>query len=323
MTTKKEIVLDYASTDDNDPPDWHAVRASGVAGVIIRRAYGLYDPSHRATSVRTDPTYARDSAAARAAGLKVGGYLMPGFHAGGPAAREQVGVFDVAGGEVVAGTDIPPAIDVEFSGRGIVDTGRSQVEVAEFVGELVDAMRTRYGVDPGIYTSHVQWCDDNGLGGPKDLGARADGSPRQAWLWNKVPYRLKRNSPPDSHPPTQPHYGAAAWDRLDLYRVPPPWDHAGWWFLQYQGDARGWPGFKGIVDVSEFNAATRGIVDGRVAWAQERLNRAGAGHDWALIGVDGDFGAQTERAVRALQHARGVPTTGIIDLATWIALAWS
>ena len=36
--------------------------------------------------------------------------------------------------------------------------------------------------------------------------------------------------------------------------------------------------------------------------------------------IDGDFGAGTERAVRVFQSSAGLPTTGVVDVATWAAL---
>ncbi|MBB4665049.1 peptidoglycan-binding protein [Conexibacter arvalis] len=52
-----------------------------------------------------------------------------------------------------------------------------------------------------------------------------------------------------------------------------------------------------------------------VVWAQQHL--AGAGHS---IAIDGDFGAGTQRAVRAYQAAKGLTPTGAIDAATWPTL---
>ena len=36
--------------------------------------------------------------------------------------------------------------------------------------------------------------------------------------------------------------------------------------------------------------------------------------------IDGDFGSRTEQAVRAFQSRSGLPTTGVVDVATWAAL---
>ena len=49
---------------------------------------------------------------------------------------------------------------------------------------------------------------------------------------------------------------------------------------------------------------------------QSLLNMFGA----VSIDVDGEFGPQTEAAVRAEQQARGLPVSGIADAATWKVL---
>jgi hypothetical protein len=52
-----------------------------------------------------------------------------------------------------------------------------------------------------------------------------------------------------------------------------------------------------------------------VVWAQEHLNGAGV-----TVPVTGNFGAQTQKAVRAYQAANGLPVTGKLDPATWQTL---
>ncbi len=52
-----------------------------------------------------------------------------------------------------------------------------------------------------------------------------------------------------------------------------------------------------------------------VVWAQEHLFSAGQ-----PITIDGDFGPQTQAAVQSFQVAHGIPTSAIIDAATWQAL---
>jgi peptidoglycan hydrolase-like protein with peptidoglycan-binding domain len=37
-------------------------------------------------------------------------------------------------------------------------------------------------------------------------------------------------------------------------------------------------------------------------------------------GVDGDFGDNTEKALKAFQQFKGLPVTGVVDEQTWEAL---
>jgi peptidoglycan hydrolase-like protein with peptidoglycan-binding domain len=61
----------------------------------------------------------------------------------------------------------------------------------------------------------------------------------------------------------------------------------------------------------------RGDVDQQVGVAQEMLNACGTAPDLA---VDGEFGAQTEAAVRRFQRGRGRPRSGTLDAGTWTDL---
>jgi peptidoglycan hydrolase-like protein with peptidoglycan-binding domain len=59
-------------------------------------------------------------------------------------------------------------------------------------------------------------------------------------------------------------------------------------------------------------------VDGHVKLAQAMLNGAAVA---SPLTVDGNFGALTGAAVRALQASRLLPVTGVVDTGTWFALA--
>src|SRR5262249_19566428 len=60
----------------------------------------------------------------------------------------------------------------------------------------------------------------------------------------------------------------------------------------------------------------RGSRGDSVTTLQTLLNAYGAG-----IGVDGGFGGGTETAVRGFQETHALPVTGVVDAATWAALA--
>jgi hypothetical protein len=60
----------------------------------------------------------------------------------------------------------------------------------------------------------------------------------------------------------------------------------------------------------------RGSIGPLVSFAQERLRALG--YD---IAVDGDFGNNTQRAVRALQRSRGLKVDGVVGEKTWLQLA--
>src|SRR6185312_1772143 len=99
------LVLDYASEDGGSKPDAQAARRAGVRAVVIRRSYCYYDAGHRAFRLASDAAYERDAQLWRDAGVVVGSYLAPSFHAGAPSPTEQVAAWKAAPGEVHAGKD--------------------------------------------------------------------------------------------------------------------------------------------------------------------------------------------------------------------------
>lgn len=72
------------------------------------------------------------------------------------------------------------------------------------------------------------------------------------------------------------------------------------------------------VPVTTTPTLERGAVGDAVMRAQERL--IAHGYRLPLYGADGDYGAETEAAVRAFQAASGIMVNGVIDNATWAAL---
>ena len=303
-----QLGVDYASVDGNDEPDFVAARAGGVRFVYIRRSHCYRDNAHRAYRLAFDPCYARDAHRARAAGLTVGAYLFPSFAAGAPSPAEQVANFDAADGDILRG-DLPTVLDVEFPGKGIVETGRIPADVFKDVLVFVGLLKKRGPV--AIYTSHVQWHDSNGLGGPDDPALR------DVVLWVKTPYRRNAGEPVDTASPREPH--ASGTD--DMWRLPRPWST--WWVHQYQGDAIGVDGFSHTVDINRFVTLSASSHDpDRIAWIQRRLAILGA----PLVGplsVSGVWDNDTEHAVRAYQTAHGLAVDGVVGVRSFAALCWS
>jgi hypothetical protein len=71
----------------------------------------------------------------------------------------------------------------------------------------------------------------------------------------------------------------------------------------------------GYVPYTAMAAIKKGYQGDLAVWAQEHLISAGYN-----VGVDGGFGANTEKAVKSFQTAHGLTADGIIGPATWQAL---
>jgi hypothetical protein len=71
----------------------------------------------------------------------------------------------------------------------------------------------------------------------------------------------------------------------------------------------------GFMPSTTLSSIHRGLTSDLVVWAQEHLITAGD-----RVAVDGVFGPATQRAVIAFQTTNGIPATGAIDTATWVAL---
>jgi hypothetical protein len=250
------IVLDYASVDGNAPPDFAKVKAAGASAVIFRGAYGYAGSAH------LDPTIHRDSAAARAAGLRVGAYLFLSYDASP--------VFQAAALDAVYGRqagDLPVALDLEMDHPPPGTDAMRRLQIAE---QAIAALRSLYGQrSVMVYTSLQQWLDHFG-----DLDSAALGS---APLWLKTPYAWNLRNPPklDSAGP--------------LGQLPRPWRRPGSpgaWLQQFQGDALGWDGFSSTVDLSQFLTWRDSAVDSRSTWVK---NLAPNVATWqALHGLDAD-----------------------------------
>lgn len=281
---------DYASVDGNHAPDlaraWHA----GIRFAILRGAWGTW----------IDPTLARDWSALGSAGMVRGAYLFLRLPAIGqpapPSATAQAQAFLSALHRLGprGPLDLPPALDVELPGRGLVDTGLTAAQALAWVREAWHALLGGCGVPPLVYTSERVWREDlHDLAAPE----LAD-SP----LWIKSPYYFKTRQPWEPR-----RYSARG-------PLPVPWRgrSAGAWIHQISGDATGCPGFTSTVDGNRFLPMRPGESGDRVRWVQRRLS----------VGETGTYDARTVEAVRAMQRRGGLEADGVIGPASFCAIAW-
>lgn len=284
---------DYASIDRNSTPDWAAARSAGSRFAIVRGTYEDW----------VDPTWKRDHAAIRAAGLVAGAYLLALPGAAHPSPEEQAAAF-VAAIDLQRGVDLPPAVDVEFPG-GVAKTGLTRLQLLDWVRRMVAAVRKAYGVDPLIYSSQrvLDGNDDDSLSLPRLGVAIANLTSCPLWL---ARYPYKARTPAQITPAT---VATMPWPP-----VPVEWgDRTNVWIHQYQGDAVGFPGFSSQVDVNRLFTMTLGSSGDRVRWVQRRLQAEG---------TPGQFDQVMLEALREFQAARGLVADGVIGPKTFAALCW-
>lgn len=302
MTT---IGIDTAAIDGNAPPDY--ARAKGEGGASF--AY-LKVSQH----VYPDGYYHRDYAPAKAAGLRVGGYHLPGWGPRAAGAKQQVAAFRAAyGGALERDVDLPPMLDVEsgLANGSFKSFGQPLSEIVDFIRQLVLEVEDQLTVTPGMYISYNQYYD---------LGCPAMAWAARCPCWIKTAYRLAARQPADSVMPMEPHLGHdALHDPRDYHRIPDPF--RGWFIEQIQGDAVGFAGHNKTVDVNRFHVTHPGDSGPHVAWMQRKLEilpcpRVGP------LNADGYYGHDLELAVRALQHARGLAEDAVVGPATFAAIGW-
>lgn len=81
---------------------------------------------------------------------------------------------------------------------------------------------------------------------------------------------------------------------------------------QVSGVPSSWPGYNLTIGASGEN----------VRMMQEQLNRIADDYPaLSKVAVDGQFGEQTEKAVREFQRIFNLPSTGIVDLPTWYKIS--
>lgn len=287
---------DTASVDGNLLPDYAKARdEGGLAFTYLRKCEHVYP----------DPYYPRDSARARAAGIVVGAYLMPCWTKTAVSPRAQVQAFKAAAGAIVAGHDLPPALDVESGLQGgFAATGRSKGDLVATLEEFVHEMHGEFGCWPVIYTAYTQFYD---------LGMPALPWAENCALWVKTAYPVPPRSPVYAGPVVEPHVGDTDDDPRSLHQIPNPWSKSGWAIHQHQGDALGFPGFSATVDLDLFHDLYEGVVDPFVAWVQRKLG----------VTTDGIFGPTTRQSLSQFQTRSGLSDSGALDITTFAALGWT
>lgn len=269
------IGVDYASVDGNTAPDFAKAREAGLKFVYIRATWGAWK----------DPCVERDVSAAHATGLDVGLYAFLRFDEHGVAAppvKAQVEAFHTQVSAAYPYLTLPSALDVEFPGRGLVDTGLTPQAALNWVEDAAILLG-----NPMIYTSARVWAEDL-----KNRPAEALG---HLPLWVKTPYVVRARQPVTLA-------GLAADVSSGL--IPPPW-HGRAWIQQFQGDAVGFPGFSSTVDVNRFlpyrdTPGDTSHHDPRADWVHSRL----AG-----------------RSIQAYQEANGLVPDGVVGPKTFAVLA--
>jgi GH25 family lysozyme M1 (1,4-beta-N-acetylmuramidase) len=184
--------------------------------------------------------------------------------------------------------DIVPMFDVEEQSTLGADA------MYDWTLRVCRALRDAYGTWPGMYTSARVWTEY--------LKDHAAGELAECPLWiaKPWPYAVKTaahlDGLPGYAPKTIPQFG----------------DSTYWFLYQYQGDSRGFPGFTSTVDIDRMQTLARGAKGDIVRWVQRRVG----------IHPDGDFGPQTETAVKAFQSAKGLDSDGVVGPRTFTALTW-
>lgn len=280
--------IDIASVDENKPVDWAKAKAAGIRFAIFRGTYIQW----------ADPTWKLEADRARAAGLTVGAYLFPVMDKTAPSAQAQVDAFAAA--VKLTAKDLPPILDVEFP-KGILKTGRSRLQLLEWVREAVAVLKKAYRVAPIIYTSARVWdgedadsLDVDGLGVPTPELLECP-----LWLARYV-WGTR----------VAPHLDAGT---LALPPVPKAWgDSTNVWIHQYQGDSKGLPGFTSLADLNRFFELKLGAKGERVKWLQRKLRAP----------VDGDFGPVTAKYLADFQRANGLDPDSEVGVKTFAVLCW-
>ena len=135
--------VDVSSYQHGTPIDWARVAASGQRFAIVKATE---------STGYTNPWYASDVAAARAAGLVVGGYH---FARPESSATAQADAFATRLGRDVA-SELPPVLDLESTG------GLAPADLVTWAHAFLDRLQARTGRVPMIYTGPSFWAGATG-----------------------------------------------------------------------------------------------------------------------------------------------------------------
>jgi lysozyme len=286
--------VDTASVAGNKNVSWTRAKAEGpISFAFVRSNWG--------TTV--DSFFTKEWDKLKSAGLIGGTYMFLRFrnakHPKAPAPKEQAQVMiDAVGQRLERKRDFPPVVDVEFPGKGAVETGMTPQQLLDGIRIAWDMLAQHFGVPPIIYTSGRVWKEDlRNIPAPSMMES-------PLWL---ARYPFKSGQPAIRD--------AARAAKIDP-PVPVPWgDKDNWFIHQYQGDATQMPGFPtGNVDMNRFNTVSKGDKGGNVRWVQRRLK---------LPTQSGTMDQSTESALRAFQTSRGLTADGVVGPKTFAALCWS
>lgn len=269
--------VDYASIDGNKPPDIEAAKQFGIRGAIIRGGFTMAGLAYR------DPHLERDADNWRKAGCTVGSYMILGWHA--PSPEDQAQNFIEAYTRHPG--DLPPTLDLEADSA--VAIGMTYQQALDWAHRAYDVLVEHYG-HLMIYTSARVWAEVFG-----GLASRMAQSP----LMLKIPYPYKTGQPPhlECGNPTAPEI------------LPLPWNapsSGGVWLKQFQGDAKGVPGFSSTVDLNVFCNFN--------GWAQTPPAAP------RNLFVAQQLAAHGERTVRDFQTAKGLTADNVVGPVTFAAM---
>lgn len=277
--------------------DWTAAYLAGMKFVFFRGSYGAWK----------DPTFNREAARARHAGLIVGAYLFPLFGKDAPEPDLQIDCF-AANVDVVAGRDFVPVLDVEFPG-GIKKTGRTREDLMARVLVMKAKLDARFRVKCMLYTSARVWdgTDEDSLDAPHTVSSASAADLHASPLW-LARYPFKSGIAPFGDDASE----KPGVEALPLPPVPAAWGKGNLWIHQYQGDAIRFPGFSSTADLNRFFDLKHGDAGERVVWVAAKLG----------LSSDGTFNDAVSDAVKTFQRTSNLVADGIVGPKTFAALSW-